>query len=111
MMDWIDIGTMADIPRLGARTVETALGQVAVFRTGDDEVFALINKCPHKNGPLSEGIVMGRKVACPLHNWVIDLNSGEAQAPDQGCTTPLPLRDEGGRLLLGLASAKKVAHG
>ncbi|AVM74508.1 nitrite reductase small subunit NirD [Magnetospirillum gryphiswaldense] len=111
MMDWIDIGTIADIPRLGARTVETHMGQVAVFRTGDDEVFALINKCPHKNGPLSEGIVMGRKVACPLHNWVIDLNSGEAQAPDEGCTTPLPLRDEGGRLLLGLTTAKKVAHG
>lgn len=112
MKDWIDIGTLADIPRLGARTLDTPLGEVAVFRTGDDEVFALINKCPHKNGPLSEGIVMGRKVACPLHNWVIDLNSGEAQAPDEGCTTTLPLKQDGSRLLLGLVvSTKKVAHG
>jgi len=110
MTNWIDIGTIADIPRLGARTVETALGQVAVFRTAEDEVFALINKCPHKNGPLSEGIVMGRKVACPLHNWVIDLNSGHADAPDEGCTTPLALKDEGGRLLLGLNAVATVAH-
>ena len=113
MMDRIDIGTVADIPRLGARTVDTGLGQVAVFRTGADEVFALINKCPHRGGPLSEGIVSGRKVACPLHNWVIDLNSGEAQAPDEGCTTTLPLKALDGRLLLGLepAPARKVAHG
>lgn len=111
MMDWIDIGKLADIPRLGARTVETGLGQVAVFRTADDDVFALINKCPHKNGPLSEGIVSGRKVACPLHNWVIDLTSGEAVAPDHGCTTSLPLKQQDGRLLLGLATAGKVAHG
>lgn len=110
MNDWIDIGTLADIPRLGARTVDTPLGEVAVFRTNEDEVFALINKCPHKNGPLSEGIVMGRKVACPLHNWVIDLNSGQAQAPDEGCTTTLPLKQEAGRLYLGLAAGKKVAH-
>lgn len=111
MMDWIDIGTLADIPRLGARTVDTALGEVAVFRTAEDEVFALINKCPHKNGPLSEGIVMGRKVACPLHNWVIDLTSGAAQAPDEGCTTSLPLKQEGERLKLGLKATRKVAHG
>lgn len=110
-MDWIAIGTLDDIPRLGARTVETALGQVAVFRTAEDDVFALINKCPHKGGPLSEGIVSGRKVACPLHNWVIDLNSGVADAPDEGCSTSIPMKQEGGRLFLGLTAAKKVAHG
>lgn len=110
-MDWTPIGTIEDIPRLGARTVETPLGQVAVFRTRDDEVFALVNRCPHRGGPLSEGIVSGRKVACPLHNWVIDLNSGEAAAPDEGCTTPVPLRNEGGRLFLGLVPARKVVNG
>ncbi|MBC7907285.1 MAG: nitrite reductase small subunit NirD [Rhodospirillaceae bacterium] len=99
-MDWTAIGTLNDIPPLGARTVETPLGQVAVFRTAEDEVFALINKCPHKGGPLSEGIVSGRKVACPLHNWVIDLNSGEAVAPDNGCTTVVPVKIEDGLLYL-----------
>jgi nitrite reductase (NADH) small subunit len=102
-MDWIAIGTVDDIPRLGARTVDTPLGEVAVFRTGADELFALINKCPHKGGPLSEGIVSGRKVACPLHNWVIDLTTGEAAPPDEGCTTSVPVRVDGGRLFLGLA--------
>lgn len=111
MMDWTAIGTMDDIPRLGARTVETPLGQVAVFRTAEDEVFALINKCPHRGGPLSDGIVSGRKVACPLHNWVIDLNSGEAIAPDEGCTTSVPVKVEGTALFLGFETARKVAHG
>ncbi|MBX9635591.1 MAG: nitrite reductase small subunit NirD [Magnetospirillum sp.] len=110
-MDWTAIGTLNDIPRLGARTVETPLGQVAVFRTAEDQVFALINKCPHKGGPLSEGIVSGRKIACPLHNWVIDLNSGTADAPDEGCTTTIPVKQDGERLFLGLKAARKVAHG
>ena len=57
MTDWTAIGTIDDIPRLGARTVETPLGQVAVFRTAEDDIFALINKCPHRGGPLSDGIV------------------------------------------------------
>lgn len=109
-MDWTDIGTLDDIPRLGARTVNTPQGEVAVFRTQDDEVFALINKCPHRGGPLSEGIVHGRKVACPLHNWVIDLTTGEAAAPDEGCTTSVAVKLEDGRLLLGVATAKKVVN-
>lgn len=110
-MDWILIGTLDDIPQLGARTVETPSGQVAVFRTGEDEVFALVNRCPHRGGPLSEGIVSGRKVACPLHNWVIDLNTGEADAPDEGCTDKLPIRMDGRAIWLGLKAARKVANG
>ena len=110
MTDWTAIGTINDIPRLGARTVETPLGQVAVFRTAEDEVFALINKCPHRGGPLSDGIVSGRKVACPLHNWVIDLNSGEAIAPDEGCTTSVPVKVEGTALFLGLAVKKRAVN-
>lgn len=100
MTDWIDIGSLDDIPRLGARTVDTPDGQIAVFRTATDEVFAMTNRCPHRGGSLADGIVSGRKVACPLHNWVIDLNSGMAEAPDEGCTTTYPIRIEGGRLWL-----------
>jgi nitrite reductase (NADH) small subunit len=73
---------------------------VAVFRTADDEIFALIDRCPHKAGPLSEGIVQGRGVACPLHGWVIDLASGEAEAPDIGCTRTIPVRLDGDRIQL-----------
>ena len=111
MTTWTDIGTLDDIPRLGARTVTTALGEVAVFRTADDAVFALVNRCPHRGGPLSEGIVAGRKVACPLHNWVIDLTTGNADAPDEGCTTSVPVRLKDGRLWLGPADARRVPHG
>lgn len=100
MLDWIEIGRVDDIPRRGARTVNTAQGPVAVFRTAEDEVFALVNRCPHRGGPLSEGIVAGRVVACPLHNWVIDLDSGAALAPDEGCTPRLPVRVVDGVLWL-----------
>ena len=102
MPEWIKVGTLSDIPRLGARTVDTHQGQVAVFRTNEDEVFALFNKCPHKGGPLSEGIVSGKVVVCPLHNWTIDLVSGEATAPDEGCTRPVAARLVEGEIYLSL---------
>ena len=111
MQDWIRIGSLSDIPRLGARTIETAHGQVAVFRTNDDEVFALFNRCPHKGGPLSEGIVSGKVVVCPLHSWTIDLVTGEATAPDEGCTRPVESKVADGQIWLKLEQAKKVAHG
>jgi nitrite reductase (NADH) small subunit len=94
------IGLVTDIPALGARTVTTPRGEIAVFRTASDEVFALLNRCPHKGGPLAEGIVAGRTVACPLHNWVIDLTSGDALAPDEGCAERFTVRREGDRLWL-----------
>ncbi len=82
----VAVGRLDDIPRLGSRVVRTALGEIAVFRTAADEVFALRNTCPHRGGPLSEGIVHGRSVTCPLHNWVISLETGEVEGPDHGCT-------------------------
>lgn len=100
--EWIEIGQLEDIPRQGSRVVRTPQGDIAVFRNADDEVFALLNKCPHRGGPLSEGIVYGRTVACPLHNWCISLNNGEAVAPDEGCTPSFPVRMEGQKILLSL---------
>lgn len=85
-MNWIEIGPISDIPKLGSRIVRTDKGDIAVFRNAADEVFALDDRCPHKGGPLSQGIVHGRSVTCPLHNFVIDLESGVAKAPDEGCT-------------------------
>jgi len=91
---WIEVGKLEDIPRLGSRVVRTAHGDIAVFRAADDAVFALRDRCPHRGGPLSQGIVYGRTVACPLHNWCIDLNNGQALAPDEGCTPCYPVRVE-----------------
>ena len=99
---WVDIGALDDIPRQGARVVATARGDVAVFRTLDDAVFALDDLCPHKQGRLSQGIVHGHNVTCPLHNWVIGLEDGEARAPDQGCVHRIGARLEGGRVLLAV---------
>lgn len=102
MTNWIDVGKLEDIPKLGARVVKTEEGDVAVFRTADDEVFALRDRCPHKQGPLSQGIVHGRRVTCPLHNWVIELESGEAVAPDKGCAGVYSVKIEAEKVLLGL---------
>lgn len=96
----LDIGALADIPAQGARVVKTAFGCVAVFRTATDEVFAIDDRCPHKGGPLSEGIVHGTQVTCPLHNWVFDLATGVAQGADAGRVGTYPVRVEAGRLML-----------
>ena len=109
MMDegeWIEVGVLSDIPRLGARVVRTVDGDIAIFRTADDEVFALRDKCPHKGGPLSQGIVHGRKVACPLHDWKIHLDSGLAVAPDEGCAARFPVRLEGEAVFLSLVAVE-----
>lgn len=98
--DWIDVGPLDEIPPLGARVVKRQGGDIAVFRASDDSVFALLNRCPHKGGPLSEGIVFGHSVACPLHNWCLDLATGQARAPDEGQVPRFPTRVYDGRILL-----------
>lgn len=98
-MSWIDICALDDVPLRGARRIKTAAGCVAVFRTGDEELFAASDTCPHRGGPLSEGIVHGQSVTCPLHNWVFDLNTGQAQG-EAGRIATYRLRVEAGRVLI-----------
>jgi nitrite reductase (NADH) small subunit len=101
MTQWKAICPVSDIPMLGARRVQRAVGaEVAVFRTAGDKVFALLDRCPHKGGPLSQGLVFGESVACPLHNWTIGLDSGCAQAPDEGCTPKFSVKIENGTVYL-----------
>jgi len=98
---WTLICRVADIPALGSRRVARAVGpQVALFRTADDRVFALLDRCPHKGGPLSQGIVFGHHVACPLHNWTIALEDGQAREPDKGCAARFAVKVEGGEVFL-----------
>ena len=101
MSQWKSICRVGDIPVLGARRVnrDNAVA-VAVFRTADDTVFALLDRCPHKGGPLSQGIVFGQSVACPLHNWTIGLADGCANAPDEGCVQKFAVKIEAGQVLL-----------
>ena len=99
-LEWRRVCRVEDIPPLGARVVKSRCGNIAVFRNADDEVFALQDKCPHKGGPLSQGIVFGRTVACPLHNWNIGLEDGTAVAPDVGCAKTFAVRVEGGEVFL-----------
>ena len=96
MTKWKKICLVTEIPVLGSRRVARPLGMdVAVFRNDQDQVFALLDRCPHKGGPLSQGIVFGTSVACPLHNWTIGLDDGCARAPDAGCTQKFSVKVEG----------------
>ncbi|OIQ85446.1 assimilatory nitrite reductase small subunit [mine drainage metagenome] len=98
---WILVCTLADIPALGARRVRRPDGvDIALFRTAGDRVYALLDCCPHRGGPLSQGIVFGEAVACPLHNWTIRLSDGRAQAPDDGCTPAFAVKVDGERVYL-----------
>jgi len=103
-MSWTRACRVEQIPVLGARVVKHAQGNIAVFRNAEDEIFALHDKCPHKGGPLSQGIVHGRKVACPLHNWNIQLKDGCAVAPDEGRTKSYPVKVEAGEVFLQIQS-------
>jgi nitrite reductase (NADH) small subunit len=107
MTGWLTIGRVEDIPRLGARVVRTPRGDIAVFRTADDRIFALDDRCPHKGGPLSQGIVHGLRVTCPLHNWLVDLRDGQAVAPDEGCVASHTVRVENGQVTLAIDSDRR----
>ncbi len=98
---WTPVCSLGDIPALGARRVRRPDGvDIALFRAESDRVYALLDRCPHKGGPLSQGIVFGESVACPLHNWTIRLSDGRAQAPDEGCTPAFVVKVEGGQVYL-----------
>ncbi|MBS0320926.1 MAG: nitrite reductase small subunit NirD [Proteobacteria bacterium] len=98
---WTNVGRLEDIPRLGARVYRSARhGDIAIFRTAADGVFALLDRCPHKGGPLSQGIVFGEQVACPLHGWTIGLADGAAVAPDRGCARRFAVRVDAGQVML-----------
>lgn len=100
MGEWKQICGVDDIPRLGSRVVKSARGDIAVFRNGDDEVFALHDKCPHKGGPLSQGIVHGKRVTCPLHGWNIGLDDGQAVVPDVGHAACIEVKVDQGAVYL-----------
>jgi len=110
MSEWKKICLVTDIPVLGSRRVSRAKGiDVAVFRNDQDQVFALLDRCPHKGGPLSQGIVFGTSVACPLHNWTIGLADGCAKQPDEGCTPSFSCKVDAGQVFLDATELATLA--
>lgn len=106
---WKPICKVDDIPVLGARIVTRSVKpDVAIFRNSENKVFALLDKCPHKGGPLSQGIVFGEKVACPLHNWNIELQTGCAVSPDEGCTQKFSIKVENEQIFLDADELKNL---
>jgi nitrite reductase [NAD(P)H] small subunit len=110
LSDWVDIGAVEEVPVRGSRTVKAPGDDIAIFKSADGSLFAVRDRCPHRGGPLSQGIVHGTSVTCPLHNWVISLETGEVQGPDVGCVKTIPLAVRDGRILLSAAAlGRKVA--
>jgi len=109
MTNWSEVVALEEIPQLGSRVIRFENNadsmKIAVFRTAKDEIFAMKDECPHKKGPLSQGIVHGTSVTCPLHNWKIDLASGQALGPDDGCTNVFPTKVESGMVYIDLKVA------
>ena len=103
MSNWLEITDLNSIPVLGSRVVETDTVNIAIFRGTNDNVFAIKDECPHKKGPLSQGIMHGDSVTCPLHNWKISLISGEALGVDEGCTNTYQAKVENGKVLLQIS--------
>ena len=103
--NWTEVVALEDIPQLGSRVIKTDTINIAVFRTATDEIFAVKDECPHKQGPLSQGIVHGSSVTCPLHNWKIDLASGSALGPDEGCTNVFATKVANGKVFIDFAIA------
>jgi nitrite reductase (NADH) small subunit len=112
MSDWKVFCKLEDIPVLGSRRIaRNGSTDVAIFRNAENKVFALLDRCPHKGGPLSQGIVFGDSVACPLHNWTIELTDGCARAPDVGCTQRFAIKLDGGDVMLDVDELKTLALG
>ncbi|WP_159586379.1 nitrite reductase small subunit NirD [Chelativorans xinjiangense] len=109
MSDWIEIGRLDDIPQRGARCVNTPIGRIAVFRTATDDVYAIEDRCPHRGGPLSQGIVHGAEVTCPLHNWVFSLETGLAQGADEGAVRTFALKRDGSRIFMDATMMMAIA--
>ncbi len=106
---YVDVGAADDVPLRGSRVVASPQGDIAIFKAADGVLFALRDSCPHKRGPLSQGIVHGHSVTCPLHNWVISLETGEAQGADHGCAGAFALRVQNGRILLDMSALTATA--
>lgn len=107
---WVCVGTINDIPKRGARCIRNGETTIAVFRTNDDRFFALEDRCPHNNGQLSQGIVHDGCVTCPLHNWVISLESGTACGADEGSTRTFPVRITDSKIHLDLSQVHALPH-
>ena len=91
----VKIGTLEQFQEDVGKQVEVQGRLIAVFRLAGRKFMAVENRCPHKGGPLAEGIVSGEYVFCPLHDWKIDLKDGRVQKPDLGCVKTYEVTIEG----------------
>ena len=90
-MKWYPVSAAESIPPREGRKVTHKDFEVALFNVGDGYL-AVDSRCPHKQGPLADGILSGKSVFCPLHNWKISLESGCAMSGGEGCVKTYPVK-------------------
>jgi len=100
--NWQLIADLKDLPKQGAKSYTIGDRSIGIFRTFHNQIFAIHDQCPHKQGPLSEGLIHGKYVTCPLHDWTIDLQSGSCQSPDEGQVACYPLLIDGDEIWISL---------
>lgn len=107
---WIWITEVGNIPPREGRAVTVAGRELAIFNLGDRFV-AVDNRCPHKGGPLADGIVSGDTVVCPLHGWRIGLGAGAVERPEgeSACVERYPTLVDNGVIVVGLPAGSKGA--
>ena len=108
---WVRVTPIGNVPPREGRAVLIGEHELALFNLGG-EFLATDNECPHKGGPLCDGIVTGTSVVCPLHAWKVNLATGEVERPAHGkdhCVTTYPTRVADGVVLIGLPVAHTVA--
>ena len=104
-MSWIRITHAENIPLREGRAVTVGDQEVAIFNLGE-KFLAVSNRCPHRGGPLADGIVSGDSVVCPLHAWKVCLSSGAIKRPSEmhTCVRSFPVRVVDGIVLLQIAA-------
>lgn len=107
-MSWIRITRTENIPLREGRAVKVGEEEIAIFNLGD-KYLAVGNRCPHRGGPLADGIVSGQTVVCPLHAWKVCLTSGEVKGDPASCTKSYPVEVVNGIVMIELASARREA--
>ncbi|MBI2884727.1 MAG: nitrite reductase small subunit NirD [Candidatus Omnitrophica bacterium] len=100
MPTWRLVTECGTIPVREGRRVICGKEEVALFNLGADAYLAVENRCPHRQGPLADGIVAGTSVYCPLHSWRINLETGCAISGGEGCVKRYPVKIADGKIYL-----------
>jgi nitrite reductase (NADH) small subunit len=104
--NWVKVCAAEDIPPFEGRRTKIEGFYVGVFHT-EEGFYAIGDICPHLGGPLSDGILAGTEVSCPLHNRRVALKSGEVVNDDLSCVPAFPVEVRNGTIYVDVSGLRK----